>query len=129
MIQLKVNKKMRNGHELDKTMRMNYLFDFYQCLLTDKQKNYLERYYLLDESLSEIAESNEVSRQAVYDNIKRTDELLEDYESKLKLFQNFEQRQHIMNQLKQQLNALETTIHPSIINNFNQLIESLESIE
>lgn len=120
---------MRNGHELDKTMRMNYLFDFYQCLLTDKQKNYLERYYLLDESLSEIAESNEVSRQAVYDNIKRTDELLEDYESKLKLFQNFEQRQHIMNQLKQQLNALETTIHPSIINNFNQLIESLESIE
>ena len=44
-------------NDLLKTMRMNYLFDFYQSLLTDKQRNYLEKYYMDDESLSEIAET------------------------------------------------------------------------
>lgn len=59
---------------------MNYLFDFYQALLTKKQRNYLELFYLQDYSLSEIANTFDVSRQAVYDNIRRTGDLVEDYE-------------------------------------------------
>lgn len=47
--------------------------------------NYMELYYADDFSLGEIAEEYEVSRQAVYDNIKRTSKILEDYE-KLHLF-------------------------------------------
>ncbi|MCY9076330.1 hypothetical protein MOE51_18345, partial [Bacillus inaquosorum] len=31
---------------LEKTTRMNYLFDFYQSLLTSKQKSYMSLYYL-----------------------------------------------------------------------------------
>ncbi len=58
---------------LDKTNRMNYLIDFYQELLTPKQRNYMSLYYLDDFSLGEIADEFEVSRQAVYDNIKRTE--------------------------------------------------------
>ncbi|PKE34754.1 putative DNA-binding protein [Macrococcoides caseolyticum] len=85
--------------DLLKTMRMNYLFDFYQSLLTDKQRNYLEKYYMDDESLSEIAETFEVSRQAVYDNIRRTGDLLEEYESKLGLYHKFEQRQAIYEEM------------------------------
>ena len=81
-------------------MRMNYLFDFYQGLLTEKQRNYLELYYLQDYALSEIAETFHVSRQAVYDNIKRTDELLEEYETKLQLFNKFKERQSIIDELK-----------------------------
>lgn len=46
-------------------------------------------YYLDDYSLGEIAEEYDVSRQAVYDNIKRTEAMLEEYEEKLLLFQNF----------------------------------------
>lgn len=57
---------------LEKTTRINYLFDFYQQLLTEKQKNYMDLYYLEDYSLGEISETYDVSRQAVYDNIKRT---------------------------------------------------------
>ena len=64
-------------NDLVKTLRMNYLFDFYQSLLTNKQKNYLELFYLQDYSLSEIADTFEVSRQAVYDNIRRTGDLVE----------------------------------------------------
>lgn len=111
---------MKENNELVKTMRMNYLFDFYQGLLTEKQRNYLELYYLQDYALSEIAETFHVSRQAVYDNIKRTDELLEEYESKLQLFEKFKERQSIIEELKRL----------SIDNQeINQAIERLEILE
>jgi predicted DNA-binding protein YlxM (UPF0122 family) len=85
---------------LEKTTRMNYLYDFYQALLTPKQRSYMSLYYLDDYSLGEIAEQYEVSRQAVYDNIKRTETMLEEYEKKLSLFQKFQKRKQLMDQLK-----------------------------
>ncbi|MBD8031725.1 MULTISPECIES: putative DNA-binding protein [Solibacillus] len=84
---------------LEKTTRMNFLFDFYQALLTDKQRSYMELYYLDDHSLGEIAESYNISRQAVYDNIRRTEAMLEEYEEKLNLFEKFQQRQQVLKQL------------------------------
>ncbi|OQP07956.1 hypothetical protein B1690_01320 [Geobacillus sp. 46C-IIa] len=85
---------------LEKTMRMNYLYDFYQALLTPKQRNYMALYYLDDYSLGEIAEQYEVSRQAVYDNIRRTEAMLEQYEEKLGLLQKYERRQRLIGRLK-----------------------------
>lgn len=111
---------MTENNELIKTMRMNYLFDFYQGLLTEKQRNYLELYYLQDYALSEIAETFHVSRQAVYDNIKRTDELLEEYETKLQLFKKFKERQSIIDEL----NRLSGDNQE-----LNQAIERLEILE
>ena len=83
---------MLGNNMLEKTTRINYLYDFYQSLLTEKQKSYMSLYYLDDYSLGEIAEEYEVSRQAVYDNIKRTEAMLEEYEAKLLLFQKFQER-------------------------------------
>jgi predicted DNA-binding protein YlxM (UPF0122 family) len=85
---------------LDKTMRINYLYDFYQSLLTPKQQSYMSLYYLDDYSLGEIAEEFNISRQAVYDNIKRTEAMLEEYEEKLLLLEKFQKRQVLINQLK-----------------------------
>lgn len=85
---------------LEKTTRINYLFDFYQALLTPKQRNYMEMYYLEDYSLGEISELFHVSRQAVYDNIKRTEAMLESYEEKLHLYEKFEQRSVLIEQLE-----------------------------
>ncbi len=51
--------------------------------------NYIALYYRDDFSLGEIAENYEVSRQAVYDNIKRTEKILEEYEQKLHLYRDF----------------------------------------
>lgn len=86
---------------LEKTTRMNYLFDFYQSLLTAKQKSYMSLYYLDDFSLGEIADEYEVSRQAVYDNIKRTEAMLEQYEEKLLLLKKFQERKEMFNKLKE----------------------------
>lgn len=84
---------------LEKTTKMNILYDFYHSLLTEKQKSSMEMYYEEDYSLGEIAELTEVSRQAVYDTIKRTEQLLMTYEEKLSLFKKHEQREEVIGNL------------------------------
>ncbi|WP_246056081.1 putative DNA-binding protein [Alteribacter natronophilus] len=79
---------------------MNYLYDFYQSLLTGKQNNYMRMYYLDDWSLGEIADHFEVSRQAVYDNIRRTEALLEEYENKLSLLKRYQERSELISELR-----------------------------
>jgi predicted DNA-binding protein YlxM (UPF0122 family) len=86
---------------LEKTTRMNYLYDFYHSLLTPKQQSYMSLYYLDDYSLGEIAEEYSVSRQAVFDNIKRTETMLEEYEEKLLLFYKFQERNKLILTLKE----------------------------
>jgi predicted DNA-binding protein YlxM (UPF0122 family) len=88
---------------LIKTTRINFLFDFYQSLLTDKQRTYMDLYYLEDLSLGEIAEEYGISRQAVYDNVRRTEVMLEDYELKLNLFSKFQQRLEIIENMQKML--------------------------
>lgn len=85
--------------EIEKTNRMNALFEFYAALLTDKQMNYIELYYADDYSLAEIAEEFGVSRQAVYDNIKRTEKILEDYERKLHMYSDYIVRTEIFDSI------------------------------
>ena len=63
------------------------LFDIYNELLTDKQKSYFMDYYYSDLSLSEIASNNNVSRNAVYDMLKKTEDILNNYENVLKIHQ------------------------------------------
>lgn len=85
--------------EIEKTNRMNALFEFYAVLLTDKQMNYIELYYADDYSLAEIAEEYGVSRQAVYDNIKRTEKILESYEMKLHMYSDYMVRSEILDEI------------------------------
>ncbi|WP_026799748.1 putative DNA-binding protein [Pontibacillus halophilus] len=106
---------------LEKTTRMNYLFDFYQELLTDKQRSYMELYYLEDYSLGEISEAFEVSRQAVYDNIRRTENMIEEYEEKLHLYERFQERQSLLKQLKESIRKGSTDAI--------QLVETLENLD
>lgn len=105
---------------LEKTTRVNYLFDFYQELLTPKQKSYMELYYLEDYSLGEISETYDVSRQAVYDNIKRTEAMLEEYEEKLGLYKRFEQRNRLLIEMKESLSQQN-------LDQVKSLIEELET--
>jgi len=109
---------------LEKTTRMNYLYDFYQSLLTPKQQSYMSLYYLDDYSLGEIAEEYNVSRQAVYDNIKRTEAMLEEYEKKLLLFQKFQERQRLIKKLREL--AVKHNVEDK---EFYTTIEALEKLE
>ena len=82
--------------ELEKTKRVNDLIDLYGNLLTDNQLNILELYYMEDLSLKEIADELSVSRNAVFDTLKRSLNILEDYESKLNLLVKDEMKSELL---------------------------------
>lgn len=70
---------------LEKVAWMNMLFDYYGELLTERQKIFMDLYYCQNLSLGEIAGEFNVTRQAVYDTLKRAEQVLSQYEEKLGL--------------------------------------------
>lgn len=88
---------------LEKVNRINYLIDFYDQLLTKKQKSIMEMYYKENLSLGEIADQLNITRQAVHDILSRATSALERWEVKLKLYEAYRQRkkegQEILNLL------------------------------
>lgn len=82
---------------IEKTQRINNLLDLYKDLLTNKQQEVMDMYFLYDLSLSEIAEDTNTTRAAVFDLIKRTTKTLENYELKLHLL---EKREKILDIIK-----------------------------
>lgn len=90
-----------NGEDsLRKTNRINMLFDIYGPLLTEKQQTFLRLYFHDDYSLGEIAAEFEISRQAVYEHIKRAEQTLEETETKLRLLEKHEQRRELAKRIE-----------------------------
>lgn len=65
------------------------LLDFYGQLLTERMRLIMELHFAEDMSLAEIAEQENISRQAVHDTITRGRKSLEEYEAKLGLIKRF----------------------------------------
>ena len=76
----------------DRVMQ-SLLLDFYGELLTDKQRECCELHFNEDLSLAEIAEQVGVSRQGVWDNIRRAETALEEIEEKTGLIRRFSETQ------------------------------------
>lgn len=95
---------------IEKKMRLGNLFAFYGELLTAKQQDILELYCHNDLSLGEISEDLEISRQAVYDTIRRSEKLLESYEDKLGLMERFDETEARMKNLVAEIDKLKSII-------------------
>ena len=80
--------------------RLIILFDYYEELLTEGQKNYFIDYYFNNLSLAEIAENFNVSRNAVSKELKLSVEKLNNYEEKLKLYSRDKKLRRIVDQIK-----------------------------
>src|SRR5699024_6509185 len=65
------------------------LFDFYGKLLSERQYTSIELYYIYDLSLAEIGDELGISRQGVYDTLKRAEQNLYEYENVLGLVNKF----------------------------------------
>lgn len=74
---------------MEKIVRQSLLYDFYGELLTENQKSIYENVVMDDLSYSEVAREYGISRQGVFDMMKRCDKKLEEYEEKLKLVEKF----------------------------------------
>lgn len=76
------------------------LYDFYGSLLTPRQQELIQAYFLEDLSLAEIAEQSGVSRQAVHDLIRRSEAALTEYEEKLGFVREYRERQERLARLE-----------------------------
>lgn len=94
---------------MDEQFRRTMLFDLYGDLLTKKQREYFHLHYNEDLSLSEIAESEGISRQGVWDNIRRAEEALEKNEEKIGLLERYNAQKAAaaaLSEIAQELRAL-----------------------
>ncbi len=116
--------------KLDKVLRVNKLFSFYGPLLTDRQQEFVELYYYHDLSLGEIAEQQEISRQAVYDNLKRSESALEEYEQKLGLVKHYENVSQELDKLEEIFISLqEDDFSDKELNQFSESLKKLKQYQ
>ena len=90
----------------DETVLRTMLFDFYGELLTEKQREYFDLHYNADLSLAEIAESSGISRQGVWDIIRRAEATLRETEQKTGLVRRYGAQRQTLREIEQKLQAL-----------------------
>ncbi len=92
------------------------LYDFYGELLTDHQKEIYGQFVLEDLSLSEIAQSEGISRQGVHDLVRRCQKILEGYESKLHLVEKFLSVKKMVQEINDVLDSYESRdVEPEVM--------------
>ena len=94
---------------MNEILEQALLFDFYGELLTEHQKEIYEQFVLEDLSLGEIAKETGISRQGVYDLIKRCNKILQEYEEKLHLVEKFLKIKSKVHQIDSILNDYQET--------------------
>ncbi len=83
---------------MEKDFRYVELFELYQGLLTDRQRQMFSSHYCYDLSLSEIAEPDGNTRQSVYAVVKNVKAKLDEYESALGLYKKNQKLMELANE-------------------------------
>ena len=111
----------------EEKIRLGNLYDFYGSLLTEKQREILGLYCVHDLSLGEISENLGISRQAVYDTIKRSKKILNGYEDKLRLLSKFSSTRNKVNDLIDDIDGLSRAINNN--EEKDNLLDEIESMK
>lgn len=114
---------------MEEKIKIGILFGIYGKMLTENQYEILNDYYNKDLSISEIAENNKITRQAVNDVINKGKNKLIEMENKLnfekKIINQKKQIEDISNQLKKQKNKILDEKEFEIIQNKIKKLENL----
>jgi predicted DNA-binding protein YlxM (UPF0122 family) len=91
---------------MEKFVEMSLLYDFYGKMLTDRQQDIVDLYYMKDLSLGEIAEYLNISRQAVHDNLRRAERQLRLIEQRLGLVDRFSEERDRWSRAIERINGI-----------------------
>ena len=119
--------------DLEKRLELARLFDFYGPLLTHRQQEVFDLYYLQDYSLAEIAQSAGITRQAVHDLLQRSGRQLELFEKRLGLVRRFHKQEADLRSLVDDLLEIKNAMDErpdcrQLADRLGAMIKSLESI-
>lgn len=92
--------------------RKAVLFDFYEALLTPRQREVFVMHFMEDNSLAEIGEATGTTPQAVADMLKRVNGRLNHYDKLLGLVEKHEALQNAVAQIRLSLDGLEDAVSP-----------------
>ncbi len=112
---------------MEKFVMVTYLFDFYQELLTNRQRDLLKEYYFEDFSLGELSDEHQISRQSVFDTIKKAEQKLLDYEEKLHLFSKHQQEQQTLLRIRGLCDTIKT-VDEEQLNGIQEIITLVEGL-
>ncbi len=104
------------------------LLDFYGELLTDKQRECYDLHYNDDLSLSEIAEESGISRQGVWDNIRRAEAALNEYEEKTGLVKRFSEMRETLYSVQEMLENIEKLSDGEIRENAQKALAEIQAL-
>lgn len=104
-----------------KEIKYGVLLDFYGDLLTQKQQQALDLYYNEDYSLLEIGEHLNISRQGVFECIKKGTEHLEHYEEVLHLYEKELLTESVKEEVMQAVSGCEDEVQKKIGSLLNKL--------
>ncbi|MCI1269684.1 MAG: DNA-binding protein [Ruminococcus sp.] len=110
---------------MPKELKFVLLLDCYGDMLTDKQRQNMELYYCEDLSLAEISEPLGISRQAVRDGIKHSEQILLDIENKLGFAGRLSQMRTCFDNIKKISEQLD---NPALQNQLNSYIQKCISL-
>ena len=92
---------------MEKNVKISMLCEIYGKLLTEKQLEILTDYYNNDLSLSEIAENNQITRQAVRDIIKKGENKLFELEEKLLIMEKMMKQDKVLQEVLNELTKIQ----------------------
>ncbi len=113
---------------IDKMVEIEILNSQYSPLLTSKQREIIAMYYEEDYSLGEISQMLDISRQSVYDSLKRSEKSLKDYENKLEMVEKFHKLEDLLNKLEEKIDVSSESFDKYDAENSTQLKVIVEEI-
>ena len=110
-------------------LEMALLFDYYGGMLTQKQYDCFDMRYNQDLSLGEIAESLGVSRQAVNDNLTRTEALLRRMEENIGCVKRDMLRRKAIQEILDAATVLDASSDPAVLNVSRRIRSAVRVLE
>ena len=105
------------------------LFDTYGGMLTDKQRDCFDMRHNQDLSLGEIAEIMGVSRQAVCDNLSRTEALLRRMEENIGCVKRDMQIRRACREILKAAAQLDASSDPAAVAQAKRIIAAAQTLE
>ncbi len=110
-------------------LEMALLLDYYGGMLTEKQRECFDMRYNQDLSLSEIGEAQGVSRQAVFDNLTRTESLLHRMEENIGCVKRDTAIRKALQEIRSAAAVLDTSSDPLAVDAGKRILAVVEAIE